>query len=764
MTIRLWVWIIAFTYLHATAQQRVSRTDIDLIEIQADNYYRDAAYDKAIRLYQLCIAYPNGANKTPFQLQVQKAKRLIQLDDLMLAEVRKSNYSKALTYSEEMLRLNPNDPYVKVTLKDLTSSKNQKFSKQDEQLLSRANELIEQGNWSSAQAILRLVDQLPNGQKNSQVRAMLEMVSQLQQVERTVAAAIKNGDQIKSEQLVSKIRAKYPTEVIHSPVIASLPKLDEQYIAARKQLFQAVANQISRCDYYRATQLLIEAKARPGFANDLQIQARINAIRGVERQLQNITNWKTDPNKRNITIQAYKGIYTNKSFRACVQDSYYEFMAAEAQMKQNGFNYAGAIIAYKAASSINPTLARRDRVSEKIAVCDSLSKCPDKDRTFTALMRTADQLYQQCNCDSAVIVWQSAKTYLSSQCPSGSRNQTIWSDWSKKVSDCQKEKSETVGYLTALSTAESMFLDRRCQQAKDLLVSANTIKVRCGSLNSKRVDSLMALCDICIKQQCYDSLVTAAERSRRLGYDIDALKYYRQAKECVTNNNEKFLTLAINELTCKVEGTGCPPNPVVKPKKKLLALKNLLFDLTLSGGPLIAISPDGSTQLGIHSTNYQKFGLGIHYLPTQSFISVGAGVQLERYFLNALGTSVLDSSKVTMVNAGVYSFLKIHSPNYRNGSWHPYLSGTYAFATPMLFTLNSSLFVISTDKKFVNSLLPSVNAGVGLEKIKGNRSYKVEVTYQYMAGETFVNQQASGYNLSLRGLKALSLGVGFGFR
>lgn len=764
MTTRLWVWIGAFICLPLAAQQRVPRTDLNQIKTQADVYYREAAYDKAIRLYQLCIAYPNGEDKTSFQAQVQKARHLIQLDDLMLTEVRKNNYSKALAYSEEMLRLNPNDPYVKVTRNDLKSSTNQQFSKQDEQLLSRANELIEQGNWSSAQAILRLVDQLPNGRKNAQVRAKLEMVSQLQQAERAIATAVRNGDQIKSEQLVSQIRSKYPTEVIHSPVIAALPKLDEQYIAARRQLFQAVASQISRCDYFKATQLLVEAKAKPGFANDLQIQGRINTIRGIERQLQNITNWKTDPNKRNITVQAYKSVYANKSFRACIQDSYYEYMAAEAQMKQNGFNYAGAIMAYKTASSINPTLARRDRVSEKIAVCDSLSKCPDKDRTFTALMRTADQLYQQCNCDSAIAVWQSAKMYLSSLCPSGSRNQAIWSDWSSKASDWQKEKSETVRYLTAISTAESMFMERRCQQAKDLLVSANSINVRCGSLNRKRVDSLMAVCDVCVKQQCYDSLVTAAERSRRLGYDIDALKYYRQAKECVTKNNEQFLNLAIDELTCKVEGKGCPPNPLVKPEKQSVDLKSLLFDLTINGGPLLAKSPDESTQLAIRSTNYQRLGLGIQYLPKQSFISVGAGLQLERYFLNALYTPVVNGSKVTIVNAGIYSFLKIHSPNYRKGNWHPYLSGTYAFAIPMLFSLQSSSSVISTDKKYVTSLLPSVNGAIGLEKVKGKMSFKVEATYQHMANEVFVNQPSNGYNLFLRGLNVLSLGIGVGFR
>lgn len=752
-----------FLCLPLTAQQQAQKTDLNQIKLQADAYYREAAYDKALRLYQLCIAYPNGGDKTSFQAQVQKAKRLIQLDDLMLAEVRKSNYSKALAYSEEMLRLNPNDPYVKVTRNDLKSSTNQQFSKQDEQLLSRANELIEQGNWWSAQSILRLVDQLPSGRKNAQVKAKLEMVSQLQQAERAIAIAVRNGDQIKSEQLVSQIRVKYPTEVIYSPVIASLPKLDEQYIAARKQLFQAVANHISHCDYFKATQLLVEAKAKPAFANDLLIQSRINAIRAIERQLQNITNWKTDPSKRNITVQAYKSVYANKNFRACVQDSYYEYMTAEAQMKQNGFNYAGAIIAYKTASSINPTLARRDRVSEKIATCDSLSKCPDKDRTFAALLRTADQLYQQCNCDSAVVVWQSAKMYLSSLCPSGSRNQAIWSDWSSKVSDCQKEKSETVRYLNALSTAESMLEERRCQQAKDLLASAGAINVRCGSLSRKRVDSLTSVCQICIKQQCYDSLVTAAERSRRLGFDIDALKYYRQAKECVAKNNEQFLNLAIDELTCKVEGKGCPPNPPVKHNKQSVALKSLLFDLAISGGPLLAKSPDEGTQLAIRSTNYEKLGLGIQYLPKQSFISVGVGLQLERYFLNALYTPVVDSSKITMVNAGIYSYLKIHSPNYRKGNWCPYLSGTYAFSTPMLFTLQSSSSVISSDKKYVTSLLPSVNLGIGLEKIKGNRSFKVEATFQHMASEVFTNQPNNGYNLSLRGLNVLSLSIGFGF-
>ncbi len=751
----------------AVAQSRVPDNDISRIKSQADMYFRGAAYGKAIRLYQLCISYPNPnvGEKTVLRSQVQKAQRLIQLDDLLLAEVRKINYPKAIAYSEEMLRLNPNDTYVKVTRNDLKSSANQQFSTQDARLLSRADVLIDQGNWSAAQAILRLVDQLPNGRKNSQVAAKLTMVSQLEKAERAIMSASRNGDMIKAEQIVNRLREKYPTEVARSPVIATLPKLDEQYIAARRQLFQAVAQQIARCDYDRATQLLIEAKAGSGFATDPQLLSRISTIRRVERQLQNIIDWKTDPNKRIVTIQAYKSVYANKDFRGCIRESYYDYLTAEARMKQNGFNYAGAIIAYKTAVSISPTLARRDQITEKISICDSLSKCPDKDRTFAILMRTADQLYQQCKCDSAGMVWQSAKPYLSSLCPTGVRNQSVWTDWSSKLSDCQKEKENTSRYTTLVSQAETLLESQNCQQSKQFLISAANIKVRCSILNKKQIDSLLAVCVICIKQQCYDSLVTAAERSRGLGFDIDALKYYRQAKECVAKNNEQVLIRAINELTCKVEGKGCPLNPSVGSDNLKSDPKVILFDIILGGGLMSAKSPDRSFQLPLLYTGYLKLSTGIKFIPKRSFISGGIGIQLSRYQFNAGNTPVLTGSNVSILNAGAYSFLKLHSPNLRNGRWHPYLSGGYMLLMPVSFNFrNSQNSVISADKKFLTSSLQSLNAGVGIEKIKRNKTYKVELSYQNTAGEFFRNQPIDGSNVSLIGLKTFMINLGMGFR
>lgn len=751
----------------AVAQNRLPDNDLNRIKAQADLYFRGAAYEKAIRLYQLCITYPNpnAGDKTILQSRIQKAQRLIQLDNLLLAEVRKRNYPKATAYSEEMLRLNPNDPYVKVTRNDLKVSMNQQFSTQDARLLSRADVLIEQGNWSVAQAILRLADQLPNGRKNSQVAAKLDMVSQLEKAERAIVSAGRSGNMIKAEQIVNRLREKYPTEVARSPVIANLPKLDEQYIAARKQLFQAVAHQIAHCDYDRATQLLIEAKASPSFSTDPQLAARINTIRAVERQLQNIINWKTDLSKRAITVQAYKSVYANKDFRGCIRENYYDYLTAEARMKQNGFNYSGAIIAYKTAVSISPTLARRDRIAEKISICDSLSKCPDKDRTFAALMRTADQLYQRCDCDSAVLMWQSAKPYLSSICPTGDKNQVIWTDWTDKVSDCQKGKTETSRYVTLLSQAETLLESQSCQQSKKLLTSAAAINVRCTILSKKRVDSLLSMCDVCIKQQCYDSLVTAAERSRGLGFDIDALKYYRQARECVAKTNEQALTRVINELTCKVEGTGCPLNTSVSQSDLKSDLKTILFDVILGGGVVSTKSPDKSVQLPLLYTGYLRLSTGIKFIPKHSFISGGVGVQMSRYQINAANTSILTGSNVLILNAGVYSFLDLHSPNFRSGKWYPYLSGGYVLSMPVLFNLkNSQNSVISMDKKFLVPLLTSFNAGLGIEKVRRNKSYKIGFLYQNTAGDFFRNQPIDGRNLSLIGLNIFMINLGVSFR
>lgn len=765
----MWVWIgvTLVSQTIAVAQSQVRGNDIGRIKSQADLYFREAAYDKAVRLYKLCTAYlnPNAGDKAALQSQIQKAQRLTQLDGLLLAEVRNKNYAKATAYSEEMLRLNPNDPYVKVTRNDLKSSANQRFNTQDARLLSRADVLIGQGNWSAAQAILRLVDQLPNGRKNSEVAAKLNMVNELAGAERAISLAIRNGDPIRAEQIVGRLREKYPTEVERSRVIATLPKLDEQYIADRKQLFQAVARQIARCDYDRATQLLIEAKLKPGFATDPQLLARINSIRSVERQLQNITNWKTDPNKRTITVQAYKSVYAKKDFRGCIQEGYYDYLTAEAQMKQNGSNYAGAIIAYKTATAISPALARRDQINEKISICDSLSKCPDKDRTFVALMRTADQLYQQCNCDSAVVVWQSAKPYLSSVCSTGIRNQATWSDWSGNVTECQNQKSEISRYTSLVSQAETLLENKNCQQSEQLLTSASDIKVRCSSLSKKRVDSLLIVCSICIKQQCYDSLVTAAERSRRLGFDIDALKSYRQAKACVEKKNEQVLTRAIDELTCKVEGKGCPLNTAVDLDNLKPDLKTILFDISLGGGVMSAKSPDGSVQLPLRYTGYLKLGIGIKFMPKRSFISGGLGIHLNRYQFNAANTSILAGSNASIFNAGVYSFLDLHSPNFRSGKWYPYLSGGYALSMPLLLNLkNNQNSVISTDKKFLTSSLPSLNYGIGIEKINRNTIYKIGLSYQNTAGDFFRNQPIDSRNISLIGLNIFIINLGISFR
>ena len=86
-------------------------------------------------------------------------------------------------------------------------------------------------------------------------------------------------------------------------------------------------------------------------------------------------------------------------------------------------------------------------------------------------------------------------------------------------------------------------------------------------------------------------------------------------------------------------------------------------------------------------------------------------------------------------------------------------------STPVLFNFkNSQNSVLSTDKKFINPLLSSVNAGIGIEKIKRNQAYNIELCYQNTAGELFRNQPIDGRNVSLIGLKAFMLNLGISFR
>ena len=61
MRIWLWVWIgvTLVSQTVAVAQSQVRGNDIGRIKSQADLYFREAAYDKAVRLYKLCTAYLN---------------------------------------------------------------------------------------------------------------------------------------------------------------------------------------------------------------------------------------------------------------------------------------------------------------------------------------------------------------------------------------------------------------------------------------------------------------------------------------------------------------------------------------------------------------------------------------------------------------------------------------------------------------------------------------------------------------------------------
>lgn len=764
MKLRLWIWIGFLRVLQpvAIAQNRQSEADINRMKARADLYFREAAYEKAIRIYQLCVSYPGPGDKQPLKAQVQKAKRLVQLNSLLFADIRKSNYTSALKYSQEMLRLNPNDPYIKATQKDLSQSATQQFSTQDNRLLNRADILIKARKWADARAILRLIDQLPNGRKNAQVATKLEMVGELEAAEGTIAAATRNGDFTRAELTINQVIVKYPDEAKNIGKSASTNGIMENSSSLRKQLFELVAQQISQCNYDKAVQLLIDAKTKGGLTNDLQVSNKISAIRLVERQRQSIIYWKNDPSKRTITLQAYRAVYSKKEFRACVRESYYEYLTADARVKQNGSNYAGAILSYKAAISISPVLAKKEHIGQQLIICDSLSRCSDREQVFISLIRTADQLYQQCNCDSAINVWQSAKRYISPLCPTNDINLAKWTDWQNKEADCKKEKNNIGQFFSLLANGEELLSVNSCQQSKEILLSASAIKARCSQFSKKRLDSLLAKCDVCLKTQCYDSLMIAAERSYGLGFEIDALKYYRQARECEAKKNDGTLARLINELTCRVEGKGCSPS-VIKPVK--ISKNSVTVEFTVGGGGIIANFTEQVVQLPISYTNHQRISITAKYLPERSIFSGGGGFYVGRYQMNVAKLSANTSGNLSILDIGPMAFLRLHSPAYKTKNWYPYLLGGYTITKPVLFKFedtdsNKSL----TGTNYISPFFKAVMVGAGIEINSKKTTYKIELLGQIVNQEIFKNTSAPGYNTSLQGINNISVNVGIGFR
>jgi hypothetical protein len=402
---------------------------------------------------------------------------------------------------------------------------------------------------------------------------------------------------------------------------------------------------------------------------------------------------------------------------------------------------------FKEAKRISTSLAKQYRVDEEIRVQTDTCKCRDRGKVLLSEVQRADRLYRSCECDSAIMAWQSAEQYL---CSTNLTGKATWEAWQEKATDCQRNSVTTKRFATLIVEAEEFFAADLCKEARQRYRSADSLRVRCGTLNKERIASALAKCEQCIQKQQYDSSMTKAERSRQEGYLRDALRYYEEA---LTHNPPadkiSSLTETIANLNCQVKNINCPPPPdTLKPKKHLTKLSlivgsNRLFpELVSEKNPVKNVSGWYGYTGGVRFDN-------ISLQSPVSFCASASYTSLLIYGLTDDNRYTNKRFSFNYVEANI--MLKLHSPKRYEYRFRPYLHGGFSVLIPVRYQYQD--YVLGIRENTLNVLSGTTNlpkGGLGIEWQKPRFGLSIEGYYGSFRGDLF-NIDPLGQNMNTRG-------------
>lgn len=750
------LFISCWLCLYTVIAQNQKPNDFERLKAQADMYFKGGAYERAIYLYRACLNYPYLAKETeiPLQLQISKAQQAIQLDDEAMAIIRKGDKLKAIETFNKILIINPSDPYAKANKNDLQQSLNNSLSVQDQRLLSRADEYIKNKDWEKANILLRLIDKMPNSKHDPMIAKKIQMTRDLAQAEREILEAKKSGNSQEAKRIVQNSTSKYTSETKASPIFKS-PNPKEPLIDYCAPILANAKRELDKCNFDRAEVILANARKMSECQNDRRITRQLAIIRSVKKNKADIQGWLGDASKKPFIEQAFANIY--KVSPSCISKEYFNFVLNEGIIKQRNGDCADAVVAFQRAKRISNNLAKRENIDLRISESDTCIKCRDKEQIFKVQMALANQLYRNCECDSAVLQWKIAENYLCSTIPTSRKT---WEEWRSQIDECEKNKTVVIRFNSLIAQAKELFENKKCEEAKRSYLSADSLQVRCGKLEKNRIDSSLIRCDLCITNQTYERIKFSADSSIRINDKKGALSFYRDAITYAPSDRKKALEITISRLACEVEQVGCPETP--KPiTPNYLIQKVLLFQ----GGALsskvfqnqaesvTAISPSGN------------IAIMIDYISLKKPLSARIGIGYSHQYIHTEETEkkILERFQVGAIQAPIS--LRLHRPNSNLSSWRPYIGIEYSFIIPVFFQYQNYRY--QTELKGITSLSKTnsiLGFGFGIERLVETTNCFIEVKYSSLSNDIFKENKPTGsYYFAIPQVRSLNLALGLRF-
>lgn len=740
------LWCLLLCWV-ALGQSPIAK-DVVRLQREADWHFKQGSYDRARRLYQVCLSYPYLSDKSLIQQKQDKTRRMIQLDNAATEALRRGDRVTALSLTKQMLQINPADPYAKATLNDLQVSNNARFSLQDSRLIAQANAFYEKGDWEGASRIYALIDKLPNGKPHPELAARKEAALELAQFEREALTYRQARDWKNVARVRTQAQVKYAKEAGKSRVLQSPPSgPDSPFPIVCSVALQKAMGEMANCSFYKAEATLVTTrKVHIECQNDARLTRKLVVLKAIATNYAIVNSSRIEVSKRPVVTQAYNQLL--KLTPNCVRESYFNYVHDQAVVNKNNGNCAQAIILFEEAKRISASLAKQYRVDKEIQVQIDTCKCRDRGKVLLSELQRADRLYRSCECDSAIMAWKSAEYYL---CSTNLTGKAAWEAWQEKATDCQKNSATTKRFTALVAQAEEFFAADLCKEAQQRYKSADSLGVRCGTLNKGGIKSALAKCEQCVQKQQYDSSMTKAERSRLADFKKDALRYYREA---LTYNPPADQLPKLNEiitqLECEEENKNCPPLPPPPPP----VVKHLT-KLSLIGGSNRLFPEIVSTLYPIkNATGWYEYTGGIRFDHSSLEIPIS-------FCANALYTSVLiyglnndkryadETFKIGY--AEINAAIKLHSPKKNEGQPRLYLHGGFSLLLPVKYQYRNS--VLNLEDRQVNSLTGTVKVpkgGLGIEWQKPGFGLSIEGYYGSFRGDLF-NIDPLRQNINTRG-------------
>jgi tetratricopeptide (TPR) repeat protein len=754
--VRNLLFILCLLCFYTVIAQNQKLNDFERLKAQADVYFKGGAYERAIYLYRACLNYPYLASETEVSLrkQIEKSQQSIQLDDEAMDYLRKGNKSKAIEIITKILQINPSDPYAKANRADLQQSLNSSFSAQDQRLLNRANEYIAKEEWEKANTLLRLIDKMPNSKHDPMIAKKIQMTRDLAQAERGILEAKKSGNSQEAKRIAQNSTSKYGSETKASPIFKS-PNLKEPSIDYCAPILANAKRELDRCNFDRAEVIFANARKMPECQNDRRITRQLAIIRSVKKNKADIQGWLGDASKKPFIEQAFANIY--KTNPACIRKEYFDFVFNEGVIKQRNGDCADAIVSFQKAKRISVVLAKRENIDLRINESDTCIKCRDKERIFKIQMALADRLYRNCECDSAVVQWQIAESYLCSTVPTSRK---IWEGWRSQIEECEKNKITIVRFSSLMAQAKDLFENKKCEEAKKSYIYADSLQVRCGRLEKSRIDSAIVKCDLCIANQTYERIKVSADSSIRINDKKGALSYYRQAIAYAPADRKKAIETTIARLACEVEQIGCPEPP--KPETPNFLIQKVF---TFQGGASLTKTFQNQIEAKTSISPVISLFAQLDYISFKGPLSgrIGIGYSHQYVLTETNNNKLLEKFQIGEIQLPIS--IRLHRPKSSLSTWRPYISLEYIFMSPIVFQYENYLSEVNLrglkSLSRTNSLL---GFGFGIERLVQKRNIFIDVKYNSLVNDIFKENKPTGiYYLAIPQIRSLNLSLGYRF-